>query len=112
MGVHVQAWVLPQQPARLLQLRVRRRHREARRDGVGQAPLTVPLLDQLLRVGDAVVPIRLVEPRLGTIVSPDEVSRLGVGFVAPAYRSEDAPVVALLAQLLSVAAWHTASERC
>lgn len=47
-----------------------------------------------------IVEPKLVEPRLGTIVSPDEVSRLGLGFVAPAYRSEDAPVVALLAQLL------------
>jgi zinc protease len=47
-----------------------------------------------------IVEPKLVEPRLGTIVSPDEVSRLGLGFVAPAYRSDDAPVVALLAQLL------------
>lgn len=47
-----------------------------------------------------IVEPKLVEPRLGTIVSPDEVSRLGMGFVAPAYRSDDAPVVALLAQLL------------
>lgn len=54
---------------------------------------------------------KLLSPRVGTQVGPDDARRLWIGFVAPPYRDHDAAGMAVLAELLDPASRTAASRR-